>query len=198
MKLNSLFFLTLLIISSTTLVAADFGAQNNLPIDISADSGDLALGDGINILKKNIHIKQGQLEIIAEMGKIHTRNSKVVRIELEGNPVTWHQVLPEGGILDAQARAMNYEVAKASILLTGDVHIVNPQGEVRGHQIRYDLTSERLVTSSSGGDDRVHFRINSSETSTTGDKGDKPTEAASVSPEASVDTDTQTEADGKK
>ncbi|MBE9548208.1 MAG: lipopolysaccharide transport periplasmic protein LptA [Proteobacteria bacterium] len=159
MKLNRILILMLLISSSTGLNAAAFGTQSNLPIDISADRGDSALGDGVTILRKNVHIKQGQLEIIAELGKIHTSNSKVVRIELEGSPVTWHQELPEGGVLDAQANTINYQVAQALIVLTGNVQINHPQGEIKGHQVRYDLTRERFLTQSSGGDDRVHFRI---------------------------------------
>jgi len=160
MKLNNISLLLALFCISPALFAAGFGTQNNLPIDITADSSDSALGDGVTILKKNVHIKQGQLEIIAALGKIHTSDSKVVRIDLEGSPVTWHQVLPEGGVLDAQATTINYRVSEALIVLTGNVEIKHPQGEIKGHQVQYDLTSERFITKSAGGDDRVHFRIN--------------------------------------
>lgn len=175
MKLNRLILLTL-VFSSCSLTAAGFGTQSNLPIDISADSSDSALGDGITILKNNVHIKQGQLEIIADLGKIHTRESKVDRIELEGTPVTWYQQLPEGGILDAQASTINYDVTKALIVLTGDVKIKHPQGEIKGHEVRYDLNSERFFTRSAGGDDRVHFRINPVQKPAADESSNKPTE----------------------
>jgi len=172
MKLNRLILLTL-VFSSCSVVAAGFGTQSNLPIDISADSSDSALGDGITVLKENVHIKQGQLEIIADLGKIHTTDSKVVRIELEGTPVTWHQQLPEGGVLDAQASTINYKVTEALIILTGDVKIKHPQGEIKGHKVSYDLNSERFLSRSAGGDDRVHFRINPTQKTAT-DKSSRP------------------------
>ncbi|MCF6225502.1 MAG: lipopolysaccharide transport periplasmic protein LptA [Xanthomonadales bacterium] len=159
MKLNRLILL-ILVFGSCNVSATGFGTHSDLPIDITADSSDSALGDGVTILKKNVHIKQGELEIIADLGKIHTSDSKVVRIELEGTPVTWHQQLPEGGTLDAQASSINYEVEKAEIVLLGDVKIKHPQGEIKGHRVRYDLNNERFFTRSAGGDDRVHFRIN--------------------------------------
>lgn len=173
MKLNRIISLVILVSASSSLLAAGFGTQSNLPIDVTADSSDSALGDGVTILKKNVHIKQGQLEIIADIGKIHTSESKVVRIELEGSPVTWHQELPEGGTLDATANTINYEVVEALIVLTGNVEIKHPQGEIKGHLVRYDLSSERFLTQSSGGDDRVHFRINPIEKTPAGNKNGK-------------------------
>jgi len=160
MKLNRALLLLVSLIISMPITAADFGTNSDLPIDIAADSGESALGDGVTILKKNVHIKQGELEIQADLGKIFTKDSKVVRIELEGNPVTWHQVLPEKGTLDARALHITYKVVKSLIILTDDVFIKHPQGEVKGHEVRYDLNTERFITNSSGGDDRVHFRIN--------------------------------------
>ncbi|MCF6262830.1 MAG: lipopolysaccharide transport periplasmic protein LptA [Xanthomonadales bacterium] len=165
MKLNRLILL-FLAFGSCNVAAAGFGTHSDLPIDITADSSDSALGDGVTILKKNVHIKQGGLEIIADLGKIHTNDSKVVRIELKGTPVSWHQQLPEGGTLDAQASTINYEVEKAEIVLLGDVKIKHPQGEIKGHRVRYDLNNERFFTRSAGGDDRVHFRINPSQKDT--------------------------------
>lgn len=188
MKLNRLILLTL-VFSSCSLAAVGFGTQSNLPIDISADSSDSALGDGITVLKENVHIKQGQLEIIANLGKIHTADSKVVRIELEGTPVTWHQQLPEGGVLDAQANTINYEVTEALIILTGDVKIKHPQGEIKGHQVRYDLNSERFLSRSAGGDDRVHFRINPTQKTATDKSSTQPKKENPVTDEVVTEKD---------
>ncbi len=163
MKLSNKFLTLILLFTSPAVYAAGFGTHQNLPIDISADSSESALGDGVSILKKNVHIKQGSLEIFAELGKVYTKDSKVVRIELTGKPVTWKQLIPEQGELDAQALKIDYSIADALIILTGDVEIKHPQGQLKGHQVRYSLETERFQTTSSGPDDRVHFRINPTE-----------------------------------
>ncbi len=163
MKLSNKILALILLLTSIASYAAGFGAQQNLPIDISADSSESALGDGVSILKKNVHIKQGSLEIFAELGKVYTKDSKVVRIELTGSPVTWKQIIPEQGELDAKASKIDYSLADALVILTGDVEIKHPQGELKGYQVRYSLETERFQTTSSGPDDRVHFRINPTE-----------------------------------
>ncbi len=178
--IKHLLILTLLL-TSPALFAASFGAHQNLPIDISADSGESALGDGVSILKKNVHIKQGSLEIFADIGKIYTKDSKVVRIELSGSPVTWKQTIPDQGALDASAKEIEYSLVDALIILTGDVKIKHPQGELKGHQVRYSLETERFQTNSSGPDDRVHFRINPTEKPPV-DKTTSPEPEASAEP----------------
>ena len=187
MKLNKYILILTLLSFSSPVFAVGFGAHQELPIDISADSSESVLGDGVSILRENVHIKQGSLEIFADLGKIYTKDSKVVRLELTGSPVTWKQLVPEQGELDARADKIDYSLVDAVIILTGDVQIKHPQGELKGHQVRYSLESERFQTTSSGPNGRVYFRINPADEDTT---VETPTEGSSA-PEDKPDEDGQ-------
>ena len=128
------------------------------PMDIDADNIDALLGDdSVSTLLGNVRIRQGSLEVDADRAEVHRKAGDIDRIVLTGGPVRLRQVSDQGEPMDASARQVVYTLASDVMVLTGDVDIRQPRGNLRGEMVKYDLGTGRL---DGGGDGkRVSLRI---------------------------------------
>jgi len=127
-------------------------------MDIEADSSVAELGDtGKALLRGNVSIVQGTLKIRSDNATVERVAGEIRRAELEGAPARIEQDLDSGGQMQARARKVDYDLVAEVLLLTGDVVVTQPEGELRGERIRYDLKSGRLEGGGDGG--RVQMRI---------------------------------------
>src|SRR5688500_321563 len=128
------------------------------PMDVQADSSDALLGDtGISTLSVNVVITQGTLKVRAVRAEIHQAGGGPSQVVLTGEPARLHQVADNGEPTDATASRIVYELKAETMVLTGNVEIVQPRGNMRGETIRYDINTGRL---NGGGDgNRVQMRI---------------------------------------
>jgi len=128
------------------------------PMDIAADHTDAMLGaDGNAVLSGNVQITQGTLRIESAKARVERRAGVIKSALLEGTPAQLQQALDAGGQMQARARSIDYDVINEVLLLTGDVVVTQPEGDLRGERIRYDLKSGRLEGGGNGG--RVQMRI---------------------------------------
>ena len=127
------------------------------PLDVRADSTDGTLGDGIATLRGNVEIRQGTLLIRADVAAVEKAEGRVRRFELTGNPVHLQQEIEEEGLVSAQARKVEYEVASGMVTLTGAADVDHPQYQINGEVLRYDMNAQHFQ--GSGGDDDGRIRI---------------------------------------
>ena len=154
----------LLALSSLLLAAAlPFAApakttDRNAPMDVEADRTDAMLGDDSDsILSGNVRITQGTLEVGADKAVIQRKAGDISQIVLTGSPATLKQVSDNGEPMNARASQIVYTMSTDIVVLTGDVVIEQPRGNLRGQTIKYDLSTGRL---DGGGDGtRVQMRI---------------------------------------
>jgi lipopolysaccharide export system protein LptA len=90
---------------------------------------------------------------------VHQVDGEVQRAQLEGAPATLRQDLDEGGRVDARARRIDYDLKSDTVVLTGDVVIVQPQGELRGERVTYELATGKMTGSGEGAGSRVRLHI---------------------------------------
>jgi len=128
------------------------------PMDIDANNIDGLLDDNsVSVLQGNVRIRQGSLEVDADRAEVHRRAGEIDRIVLTGGPVRLRQVSDQGEPMDATARQVVYTLTSDLMVLTGNVDIKQPRGNLRGETIKYDLGTGRL---DGGGDgQRVSLRI---------------------------------------
>ena len=127
-------------------------------MDISAETTDATLGEnGRALLRGNVVIVQGTLKMESTSATVEKAAGAIKRAVLEGAPVRLQQALDAGGQMQARARNIDYDVISEVLLLTGDVVVTQPEGDLRGERIRYDLKSGRLEGGGNGG--RVQMRI---------------------------------------
>jgi lipopolysaccharide export system protein LptA len=128
------------------------------PMDLSAANMDALLSDdSVSTLEGSVTIRQGSLEVDADRAEIHRKAGEIDRIVLTGSPARLRQVSDQGEPMDASARQVVYTISSEVMLLTGNVVITQPRGNLSGETVKYDITTGRL---DGGGDgQRVQMRI---------------------------------------
>lgn len=148
----------LLPLAAAPLVAFAKTTDRNAPMDIEADRTDATIGDdGDAILTGNVKITQGTLEVQSDRAVIHRAGGDISQVTLTGNPATLKQVNDNGEAMNAHAAQIVYTMSSDLVVLTGNVVVEQPRGNLRGETIKYDLKNGRL---DGGGDGkRVQMRI---------------------------------------
>jgi lipopolysaccharide export system protein LptA len=150
-----------LILLATAVAAGPAFARSTdrqQPMDLSAANMDALLSDdSVSTLEGNVRIRQGSLEIDADRAEIHRKAGEIDHIVLTGSPVRLRQVSDQGEPMDASAAKVVYTMSSEVMLLTGNVVITQPRGNLSGETVKYDITTGRL---DGGGDgQRVQMRI---------------------------------------
>ena len=151
---------------SVTLLALAFAAGPALakstdrqqPMDLSAANMDALLSDdSVSTLEGSVSIRQGSLEVDADRAEVHRKAGEIDRIVLTGSPARLRQVSDQGKPMDASAAQVVYTMSSEVMVLTGNVVINQPRGNLRGETVKYDINTGRL---DGGGDgQRVSMRI---------------------------------------
>lgn len=130
------------------------------PMDVGSDSLQASTTDGISTLSGNVRMTQGTLNVGADKAVVHQNDKhEIARVELFGAPATLVEELDEGGMLDARARTMDYDLNTQLVVMTGDVVVKQPRGELRGEKVTYDLGTGKLTGSGEGAAGRVQLHI---------------------------------------
>ena len=82
-------------------------------LEVSADSTEGTLGDGMAVLSGNVVIRQGSMLVMADIAEIEKVDGRVRRVVLTGKPVHLEQEIEEEGLVQADALKIEYEVATA-------------------------------------------------------------------------------------
>lgn len=127
-------------------------SDRDQPMEILAESTEAEeVGDAV--LTGNVSLKQGTLDVRSDKVVItRDADTEIERAVLTGDPATIRQDLDEGGTLNARARAIDYDMKRGVAVLTGDVVVVQPQGEIRGHKLTYDLATGKMTGTGTGGE----------------------------------------------
>lgn len=139
-------------------LACALQSDREQPVNIEAEYVDAVLeADSRSVLRGNVRISQGTLLIQAEQADLTRRGGALSQAVLTGAPATVEQQLDSGGLMRARAGRIDYDMVAEVLLLTGDVVVTQPEGELRGERIRYDLKSGRLEGGGDSGRVRMQF-----------------------------------------
>ena len=155
---NSLPPLCLALVALLPLATAAKTSDRSAPMDVAADRTDAMLGDDSDsVLTGDVAITQGTLQVHADKAVIHRKAGDITQVELTGAPATLNEVADNGDPMAARASTIVYTLSSDLIVLTGNVVVEQPRGNLRGEMIKYDLKTGRL---DGGGDgNRVQMRI---------------------------------------
>ena len=129
------------------------------PLDVEADHTDGSLGDGQATLSGNVEIRQGTLLIRADVATVEKVDGQVRRFELTGQPVHLQQEIENEGLVTAEARRVEYEVATGIVTLTGSADVDHPQYQITGEVLRYDMNVQHFQGSGGGDDGRIRILL---------------------------------------
>ena len=144
------------------LAAAPLAAlesDRDKPLDVAADALETTENQARTTLDGNVRISQGTLVVESDRAVVHRgRDDAISRAVLTGRPATLEQDLDDGGRMKARAREIDYDLARDIVVLTGDVVIDQPRGELRGAKVTYEMATGKL-TGASGESGRVRLRM---------------------------------------
>lgn len=141
--------------------AAALKSDREKPMEIRADRSSAFTNAGSATLAGNVIINQGTLEVRADNAEIsQSKAGDVSRAVLTGSPATIAEDLEDGGRLDGRAAKIDYDMEAKTVVLTGDAVVAQPQGELRGERITYNLETGRLDAGGPEGGNRVFLRMN--------------------------------------
>ena len=129
------------------------------PLEVNADATEGTLGDGTAMLRGNVEIRQGSLLIRADDAQVEKAEGRVRRFELNGNPVRLQQEIEDTGLVTAEARRIEYEVASGIVTLTGEADVVHPQYNISGEVLEYDMNAQNFKGSGGDGNGRIRIRM---------------------------------------
>ena len=179
-QLRACLYMCLLCLS-LPLMALESDRQESL--EVSANSTDGTLGDGVTTLRGSVDIRQGTLRITADEAEVKKVDGRVSSVTFRGQPAFLEQEIEEQGLVQATANIIDYQVASGLVTLTGNADVKHPQYQISGELLTYDLNIQHFQGSGDeNGNGRIHILLDPEVIGTEGDKKDKKNKAAVKDP----------------
>ena len=176
---------SLLLCLSLPLMALESDRQESL--EVSANSTNGTLGDGITTLRGNVDIRQGTLRITADEAEVKKSDGRVSSVTFRGQPAFLEQEIEEQGLVQATANTIDYQVASGIVTLTGQADVKHPQYQISGELLTYDLNVQHFQGSSDeNGNGRIHILLDPAVINSEGDKKDKEDKTGVKDPDSSM------------
>ena len=144
------------------LVAAPADARRsdrNQPMDIDAGHQSGALDDSAPIiLSGGVVITQGTMRVESDRAEISAPGGDIQRVVLTGSPATMRQEMDDGSPMTARGNTIDYNIANETMVITGNAHVEQPQGNMASQRIVYNMQTERVEAGGEGAG-RVQMRI---------------------------------------
>jgi lipopolysaccharide export system protein LptA len=130
------------------------------PLEVSANSTDGTLGDGITTLRGEVDIRQGTLHITANEAEVNKIDGRVSSVTFRGAPASLEQEIEEQGLVQATANVIDYQVASGLVTLEGNADVKHPQYQISGELLTYDLNIQHFQgNSDENGNGRIRIRM---------------------------------------
>lgn len=134
-------------------------SDRNQPMDISSDHSVGSMVDGQpTVLSGNVLITQGTMRVESNRAEITLRGGDIQRVVLTGSPATMRQEMDDGSPMTARGGTIDYNIANETMVITGDAHVEQPQGNMASQRIVYNMQTERVEAGGEGAG-RVQMRI---------------------------------------
>ena len=157
------------------------------PLEVSANSTDGTLGDGVTTLRGNVDIRQGTLHITADEAEVNKIDGRVNSVTFRGTPASLEQEIEEQGLVQATANVIDYQVASGLVTLTGNADVKHPQYQISGELLTYDLNVQHFQGSGDeNGNGRIHILLDPEVINSEGDKKGEKKKAELEDPDSST------------
>ena len=134
-------------------------SDRNQPMDIDAANTVGTLDDsGPIVFSGGVVITQGTMHVEAARAEITTRGGDIQRVVLTGSPATMRQETDDGLPMTARGNTIDYNIANETMVITGNAHVEQPQGNMASQRIVYNMQTERVEAGGEGAG-RVQMRI---------------------------------------
>jgi lipopolysaccharide export system protein LptA len=176
----------ILLCLSLPLMALESDRQESL--EVSANSTDGTLGDGVTTLRGSVDIRQGTLRITADQAEVKKVDGKVSSVTFRGQPAFLQQEIEEQGLVQATANTIDYQVASGLVTLAGNADVKHPQYQISGELLTYDLNVQHFQGSGdANGNGRIHILLDPAVINSESKKKDKKDDKGEGQPDPGPD-----------
>ncbi|MCY4130295.1 MAG: lipopolysaccharide transport periplasmic protein LptA [Gammaproteobacteria bacterium] len=94
----------------------------------------------------DVQLERGSMTLTADRMTVKRTAGDIVAVIAEGAPVRFKQTMPN--LVTASSSNVTYSVENQTIVLSGDVVLLQGGNEIRGERIEYDVSSGELIAGS--------------------------------------------------
>lgn len=140
-------------------VALALESDKEQPIELAADSVDIDESKGVSIYRGDVDVRQGSMQLRADVVTVHHNKRKPSKVVAEGRPAKFRQSSTKGPV-KGEARRVEYEVGSENLVLIGDAVVVQGKDSMRSDRIVYDRVKSVVKAGAAAkGKQRVRITI---------------------------------------
>lgn len=118
------------------------------PIHINSGSQSLDMEKNVLVLTDNVVITQGSIKINATKVTITREEGKKEKIDAQGSPVHFQQMLDNGKPVQGKASRVQYDLGTEFLTLMGNAELKQLDSFIQAERITYDVKKQQLKASS--------------------------------------------------
>ena len=146
--LRASFLVGALLLAPSVVLAKSSDRNQPMSLDAGHQVGSLE-GNGTITMSGGVIVQQGSLDIRSQTGVVTMKNNDITRVVFTGSPVTLKQQMEDGGMMNATANRIDYDLVNEIITFTGNYTVKTPKGSNSGQKLVYNLRTGNME---SGGD----------------------------------------------
>ena len=146
--LRASFLVGALLLAPSVVLAKSSDRNQPMSLDAGHQVGSLE-GNGTITMSGGVIVQQGSLDIRSQTGVVTMKNNDITRVVFTGSPVTLNQQMEDGGMMNATANRIDYDLVNEIVTFTGNYTVKTPKGSNSGQKLVYNLRTGNME---SGGD----------------------------------------------
>ena len=146
--LRASFLVGALLLAPSVVLAKSSDRNQPMSLDAGHHVGSLE-GNGTITMSGGVIVQQGSLDIRSQTGVVTMKNNDITRVVFTGSPVTLKQQMEDGGMMNATANRIDYDLVNEIVTFTGNYTVKTPKGSNSGQKLVYNLRTGNME---SGGD----------------------------------------------
>ena len=146
--LRASFLVGALLLAPSVVLAKSSDRNQPMSLDAGHQVGSLE-GNGTITMSGGVIVQQGSLDIRSQTGVVTMKNNDITRVVFFGSPVTLKQQMEDGGMMNATANRIDYDLVNEIVTFTGNYTVKTPKGSNSGQKLVYNLRTGNME---SGGD----------------------------------------------
>ena len=146
--LRASFLVGALLLAPSVVLAKSSDRNQPMSLDAGHQVGSLE-GNGTITMSGGVIVQQGSLDIRSQTGVVTMKNDEITRVVFTGSPVTLKQQMEDGGMMNATANRIDYDLVNEIVTFTGNYTVKSDRGSNSGQRMVYNTKSGNMQ---SGGD----------------------------------------------
>ena len=146
--LRASFLVGALLLAPSVVLAKSSDRNQPMSLDAGHQVGSLE-GNGTITMSGGVIVQQGSLDIRSQTGVVTMKNNDITRVVFTGSPVTLKQQMEDGGMMNATANRIDYDLVNEIVTFTGNSTVKTAKGSNSGQKLVYNLRTGNME---SGGD----------------------------------------------